>query len=110
MMKYNLIDDLSSLSLIKPSILNKLVDISQTCLCDYVDNLSILEESSIEIDIGIGTLNISVEDDSIKYQFKPSKKLEKNLVQTVVNGDNPLIYKIEKKLNKKILNTYKELL
>lgn len=109
-MKYNLIDDISSLSLIKPSILNKLVDISQSCLCDYVDNMSILEDSLVEVDIGIGTLNIFIEEDLIKYQFKPSKKLEKNLVQTVVDGNSPLKYKIEKKLNKKILNTYKELL
>lgn len=109
-MKYNLIDDISSLSLIKPSILNKLIDISQSCLCDYVDNMSILEDSLVEVDIGIGTLNIFIEEDAIKYQFKPSKKLEKNLVQTVVDGNSPLTYKIEKKLNKKILNTYKELL
>lgn len=109
-MKYNLIDDISSLSLIKPSILNKLIDISQSCLCDYVDNMSILEDSLVEVDIGIGTLNIFIEEDVIKYQFKPSKKLEKNLVQTVVDGNSPLMYKIEKKLNKKILNTYKELL
>ena len=109
-MKYNLIDDISSLSLIKPSILNKLVDISQSCLCDYVDNMSILEDSLVEVDIGIGTLNIFIEEDVIKYQFKPSKKLEKNLVQTVVDGNSPLTYKIEKKLNKNILNTYKELL
>lgn len=109
-MKYNLIDDISSLSLIKPSILNKLIDISQSCLCDYVDNMSILEDSLVEVDIGIGTLNIFIEEDLIKYQFKPSKKLEKNLVQTVVDGNSPLMYKIEKKLNKKILNTYKELL
>ena len=109
-MKYNLIDDISSLSLIKPSILNKLVDISQSCLCDYVDNMSILEDSLVEVDIGIGTLNIFIEEDVIKYQFKPSKKLEKNLVQTVVDGNSPLTYKIEKKLNKQILNTYKELL
>lgn len=109
-MKYNLIDDISSLSLIKPSILNKLVDISQSCLCDYVDNMSILEDSLVEVDIGIGTLNIFIEEDVIKYQFKPSKKLEKNLVQTVVDGNSQLTYKVEKKLNKKILNTYKELL
>ena len=73
-MKYNLIDDISSLSLIKPSILNKLIDISQSCLCDYVDNMSILEDSLVEVDIGIGTLNIFIEEDVIKYQFKPSKK------------------------------------
>ena len=109
-MKYNLIDDISSLSLIKPSILNKLIDISQSCLCDYVDNMSILEDSLVEVDIGIGTLNIFIEEDLIKYQFKPSKKLEKNLVQTVVDGNSPLTYKKKKKLNKKILNTYKELL
>lgn len=96
-MKYNLIDDISSLSLIKPSILNKLIDISQSCLCDYVDNMSILEDSLVEVDIGIGTLNIFIEEDVIKYQFKPSKKLEKNLVQTVVDGNSPLTYKIEKK-------------
>ena len=60
-MKYNLIDDISSLSLIKPSILNKLIDISQSCLCDYVDNISILEDSLVEVDIGIGTLNIFIE-------------------------------------------------
>ena len=43
----------------------------------------------------LNELNIFIEEDLIKYQFKPSKKLEKNLVKTVVDGNSPLTYKNE---------------
>lgn len=109
-MAYDLIDNLGSLTLIKSSILNKQVEISENCICDYILEAIENDEDIISIDIGIGMLSINISDDEISYKFIPNKKLEKKILKTIETEESPLITQIEKKLNQRILNTYKELL
>ena len=107
---YNLIKDIATITLIKFPIFSKLINVSEVCICDYVNTSQIKGSDIIEVDIGIGTLFINIANDEILYKFVPSKKLEKKLVKTIVDGKSPIIDKVENKLNNKILNTYKELL
>lgn len=109
-MTYDLIDNLGSLTLIKSSILNKQVEISENCICDYILEAVENDEDIITINIGIGILSINISDDEISYKFVPNKKLEKKLLKTIETEESPLVTQIEKKLNQRILNTYKELL
>ena len=109
-MTYDLIDNLGSLTLIKSSILNKQVEISENCICDYILEAIENDEDIITINIGIGILSINISNDEISYKFVPNKKLEKKLLKTIETEESPLVEQIEKKLNQRILNTYKELL
>lgn len=109
-MTYDLIDNLGSLTLIKSSILNKQVEISENCICDYILEAIENDEDIITINIGIGILSINISDDEISYKFVPNKKLEKKLLKTIETEESPLVEQVEKKLNQRILNTYKELL
>ena len=109
-MNKNLIQNLEDLTQIKYSVFNKLIQASEDCICDYT--LQTIEEDDdiLSIYIGIGVLYINISDSEITYKFVPNKKLEKKLLRTIETGESPLIQDIESKLNKKILDTYKELL
>lgn len=90
--------------------LNKMVRVGNYCICDYVDNLSLNDTDIVEIDIGIGIITILYVNNELKYNFKPSKELEKNLVKTIVDGENPLIVNACETLKNKIINAYKDII
>ena len=107
---YNLIEDLSNLTTIPTSALTKLSDKAVICICNDVEESLLKEGRVTEIDLGIGTLQILVEGNDIRYRFVPSKALEANMKSTVINKKNPLTVTVEESLIKRILNTYKNYL
>lgn len=108
-MKRNLITDLSALSLIRMSILDKLIELSELCICDYIIESKIKDTDFIEINIGIGKLSILRSDESIEYRFIPSNKLEKLIIANIDSNKSLLTEKSEVGLENKLLTTYKEL-
>lgn len=109
-MGYNLIEDISQISTINEIYLSKLIDMSVWDISNCTEE-SILKNTPLtEINIGIGTLLILIEDNNIKYKFIPSKKLDKAIKDTVLDRKNPLILKLEKSLIEKISNIYKDLI
>lgn len=107
-MKYSLIEDLSTLTTIPALNLGQLSKKAIYCICDSVDSSILKGENLVDINIGIGTLSILVDNDVIQYRFVPSNSLESNIKKTVVEGKNPLVEKAEKLLAKKIIDTYKD--
>lgn len=108
MTKYSVVEDVSSLTTIPRTSLNSLIDKAIYSICDCVEETILVSGSNLEIDIGIGTLKIGIEDEIVKYRFIPSAKLEDGVTDTIVNHKNPLVCKIEENLVKKILKTYKD--
>lgn len=53
---YNLNEDLSALTTIPTSALNKLSDRSVLCVCNCVEESILRGENLIEVNIGMGTL------------------------------------------------------
>lgn len=108
---YDLIKDLASITTIPEDALNKLVSKTEWCICDCVnEKLVCNNEKVVEINIGIGTLSLIIDDNSIIYRFVPSKELEKYVIDTIKNEKNPLKYVLEKNLINKITKVYKELI
>lgn len=105
----NLSTDLSILTTIPKNTLDNLVDKSLWCICHTVEENLINHNEITEINIGLGTLLIKVEEGSIRYKFIPSPKLEESVRDTVVNKENPLIANVESTLASRIVNTYKDL-
>lgn len=107
---HDLVKDISSLTLIKESILKSISNIIEDSICHYILEAISLDEDVIIIDFGFGLLNINISSDELEYKFIPSKKLEKKILKSINTNNSPLVSSIEKKLNKRIINTYKELL
>ena len=108
-MKQNLLVDISRISLIKASIFDKLKDIAESCICDYLYEAKILDDDLIEIDIGIGKISILILNDSLEFKFRPSMHLEKSLVKSLQKNSSVLVKEVENGLESKLLSTYKEL-
>ena len=108
-MKRFLLKDISAITSIKDTILNKISDISELCICDYIHELGIIDEDVLQIDIGFGIVSLLVIDDEIKYSFSPSSSLEKLLIKTIENKESPMVHKLEVNLENKINSTYKDI-
>ena len=104
----SLIEDLSVLTTIPTINLNQLAKKSNFCICNCVAESKLQNESLTSIDIGIGELQIFVENDNIKYKFIPSKALEKGVKSTVLEGKNILTNELENALSSKIMNAHKD--
>ena len=106
-MKRYLLKDISSLTNIKDKIINKMSTISELCICDYINELDMIDEDVLDIDIGIGVISILIIEDEIQYSFSPSTLLEKSMIKTIETKQSPLINKLEINLENKINSTYK---
>lgn len=105
----NIIDDLSTITTIPPASLRKLFEKVGWCICNGVLESRLAEQDITEINLGYGTLIISIENNQIEYKFIPSSKLEKGLIETVVNKKNPLVVNLEETFANRILKTYKDM-
>ena len=105
----NLISDLSVLTTISENSLDKLVDKSKFIICHDIQESLANKEDTTDINIGIGSIKIKVDDEGIKYRFVPSKTLEKAIMATVEEGKSPLTCEIEQALVDRIERVYKEL-
>ena len=106
-MKSNVIEELSTLTTVSQTTLHALADKVNYCICNAVESTLFNRENLAEIDLGIGTLLIQIGDDEIKYKFLPSKQLADNLVKTIYDEQNPLVFELEKSLVNKLENPYK---
>lgn len=106
-----MIDAIKNLSQLSNIPESNLRNINKQLSWIIIDSLNLSnEQDQVDIDLGIGTLLISNEGDSIRYRFKPSKELEQSILRYYEDGTNPLKSNLELKLGKKLLNTYKDIL
>ena len=105
-----LIDDLASLTCIEADDFNRLISLSEAILCHDVVETIKNKEIVTTVDVGIGTLSITNQEDNIKYRFIPSKKLSQAVSTTYSTKKSPIKTKVEKALGSRLKNTYKELL
>ena len=99
---------LSAISTIPKDTLDKLSNLSIACICD--DIAAQKNSDCISTDIGIGTLNIAIVDDSLHFRFIPNKLFESQLIDVLQNNQNPLLKNLETSLANKFTQLYKELL
>ena len=105
----SLIQDLSTLTMIPELSLKKLAEKSKFIICHDVCETIASKKEETQIDIGIGTIAIFIDNDCLRYRFAPSPSLENALRNSVLEGENPLSCEIENALVNRIENTYKEL-
>lgn len=103
----SLVEDISALTTIPTTDLNKLVEKSNWCICSCVEETGLTEEKLTEIDVGIGVLSIYVDGSNIQYRFVPSRKLENSIRSTITSKKSPLVQQAETTLVQRILEAYK---
>lgn len=108
-MSINTIKELNKITTIPESNLNKIFDWLELCISH---NVCVENEEKpnepIVLDIGIGNLTITIDSENIKYGFKPSMKLENQMINAA-DGIDPLAKVLEEKLSEKLLKIYKEI-
>lgn len=105
-MDLNLKKDLSTLTTVEEKVFTKLIQKIEWCINDSVESAIINNDDVVNVDIGIGTLIIKI-DDTIKYRFMPNKQFEKSLLNTITNERNDLKLNLENSLVSKLQNVYK---
>ena len=106
----NLIEDVSTLTDVSANTLKKFLNVSNFVIGHSVHESMCEHKELTNIDLGVGQLDIKVDDNRIYYRFTPSKELEKILIQTITTNTSPMITKLDNKLQEKIDRAYKELL
>ena len=108
----NLIQDMSILTTIPEKTLAKFFRKMVFCICEEIKE-NILDENSdkeiTEVDIGIGKLYIKVVGAEVKYKFEPSDYMQKAVIATVTEKENPLADFLSKALGKKFVDLYKDI-
>ena len=82
------------------------------CICEAVKEDMVDENNPKEItelDIGIGKLYVKVVGTEVKYKFEPSEYLQKAMLATATNKENPLPDFLDESLGKKFIDLYKEI-
>ena len=103
----DLIKDLSVLTTIPEKNLHSLVNKYIWCIYDNVHEQH-LKNETINIDLEIGNLYITIIDDIVKYKFIPKEDFNSQILK-VLQGENILKTKVGKTLVDKICNTYKDM-
>ena len=107
-----IINDISILTNIPTYIIYNIFDITEKEIQrEIYESIILSEKDKVDIDLGIGNLLINVDKDveSLTYDFIPSKSLEKGVIKSLRNKENPIIDSIERNLKNKVLSLYKEL-
>lgn len=110
MSKVNILEDVATLTTIPTESLTKLATKFIYCINEAVEELVLSEDDSITLDVGFGSLEISIRDNKLKYYFEPSDKLNSSVVSTIKNKQNTLTTRLDAVLVDRILHTYKDLL
>lgn len=106
----DLVQDVANLTSVPKEKLDKFVDKAEYAILDALDEATKTgKDDIIELDIGIGTLQL-INKDVLEYRFVPSRHLEKAIVNYFETYTNPLENTLEKTLSERILKVYKEIL
>lgn len=105
----NLNEDVSKLTTISEATLNQLDQRKVWCIAEAVTETALSEKSSIDLNIGIGVLSLLVEDNQVKYKFKPSTNLDEAIKGCLIHKQNALSINLDKALVDKLTNIYKNL-
>lgn len=108
----NIVNDMSILTTIPDKTLIKFFKKMIFCICEAVKE-DMLDENNpkeiTELDIGIGKLYVKVVGREVKYKFEASEYLQKAMLATVTDKENPLPKFLDETLAKKFVDLYKEI-
>ena len=105
-----IIKDLADLTSVSEKIFEKLSNNIMFLILQNLEETINKNEKICEFDLTLGKLLISLEDDELKFKFIPSKKLEKEIIKTIEEGQNSMEKILISNMISTLEKTYKELL
>lgn len=105
-----IIKDLADLTSVSEKIFEKLSNNIMFLILQNLEETINKNEKICEFDLNLGKLLISLEDDELKFKFIPSKKLEKEIIKTIEEGQNSMEKILISNMISTLEKTYKELL
>ena len=109
-MAIDTVTDVAKLTTIPEDALRGLVDKFVYCITDAVAEARKSGDDAADMDIGIGMLSISLDDDEVGYKLIPSENLKSAVRSAIIEEQNLLERKLGQGLVAKITGTYKDLL
>jgi hypothetical protein len=109
MYRANIVQDISTLTTVQKSSIDRLCTQAVKCICYCVCEAMSKDEKDMCLDIGVGNLFINIDNESVRYRFEPSVFMDNSVSESVLSGKNPVIEDIESSLLNKVNTTYKEL-
>ena len=109
MQKTKLLEDLSIISGVAITNLDKLNSLQEDIIGHAVLESVLNKEPVVEIDIGIGLLYILLTDEEIKYKFIPSNRVQNSVQAAITKKKSSLTKRTDDTLSRRIMNTYKDL-
>lgn len=106
----NIVNDLSNLTTIPEKTLAKLCSKMIFCISDAIVEAKTQGLSTVDLDIGIGTLSILLSEEEVKYKYIPSTEFEDAVKSSILEERNLLEDKLEQSFAEKITNLYKDLI
>ena len=85
---YDIIKDTATLTTIPEKTLRKLISKEIYCVNEAVVEMKEADLEVINLDLGIGTLAITVDEETVYYKFIPSGELDSSVKATILNGQN----------------------
>jgi hypothetical protein len=105
----NIIKDTAVLTTVPEKAIKKIIEKMIYSINEAVVEARLTGEKIVELDIGLGTLLINLEDDTIRYKFIPGEKLEESVKNSFINQQNLLEDALDASIVDKLTNIYKEL-
>lgn len=104
----NVINDLSTLTKVPNKILDALTEKLNLCIGSAIHDAIIAEEPAVIINIGIGSLCVSLSD--MQCKFVPGKDLKQTIKRCMTEEIDPLEFELEKALAEKLVNICSEVI
>lgn len=102
--------DISTLTTIPESAVKRLVKISSEYITHCIVESVLDKKETCEIDIGIGSLMVDINTEELKFKFIPSKTLQNNIYESIIDKNSKLALDVEDNLRDKIIYAYKNLI
>ena len=100
----NIITDLSTATRVPGKIFEQLIEKENLCIGSAIHEALLQNETAIVLNIGIGSLSISLTD--MQCKFIPSKDLKATIKQCKESGIDPLSLELEETFVQKLLSLY----
>ena len=107
---YNLLKDISTVTTVPLSTLTHLSDVACKCISHAVVECIKSNQNICTVDIGIGTLSMTVDKDDLQFKFVPSMQLQKTIFNAVNTKESELVEAIEDVIKQKVVSAYKNFL
>ena len=108
-MKYNIEEKIQTLTTIENSTLKRLNKLVSACIVDAILECELSDDTQTTVDLGYGSLCVSIDNGSIRYKFVPNAKLEEDIVRAIKDKKVILDDIILDKLKSELVSTYKDL-